>query len=98
MHLALFMGTWQKGPNARTGHSGLIIRPVDICQSPPVPASVLFELAHFEATNRHGHMASYFSLTKILKEEPLGYLLSQSSSRLPTKQAPTVFVDQKLFP
>lgn len=88
----------EKPQRSETGHSGLIIRPVDICQSPPVPASVLFELAHFEATARHGRMASYFSLTKILKEESLGYLLSQSSSRHPTKPAPTVFVDHKLFP
>lgn len=72
-----------KKQNRETGHSGLIIRPVDICQSPPVPASVLFKLAHSEATARHGHMASYFSLTKIFKEESLAYLLSQSSSRHP---------------
>ena len=61
-----------------------------MCSPPPL----LFELAHFEAPALHGQMASYFSLTKIPKEESLGYLLSQTS----TKQAPTVFVDQKLFP
>lgn len=99
---SLWPSPWEPGRKAQmqseSKHSGLTIRQLDICQNPPVPASVLFELSHFESTARHGHMASCFSSYKNRQGRATWLSATPKQQQTSTEPAPTVFVEQKLVP